>query len=205
MKKPKIILIGGGGHCRSCIDVIEQADKFEIAGIVEKSTVQGGNVFEYPILGNNDDFEELRKSIDHCLLTVGHIKSSKTRAKLYNKLKSLNFNFPAIISPIAYVSKHAFIGEGTIVMHGSTINAGAHIGNNCILNTHSLVEHDAIVGNHTHVSTSAVVNGNASIGSRCFIGSKATVVQGVTIPDNYFFRANQLIISIQDGYPIVEE
>ena len=30
------ILIGGGGHCKSVIDVIEQEAKFEIAGIVDK-------------------------------------------------------------------------------------------------------------------------------------------------------------------------
>jgi len=32
--KEKIILIGGGGHCKSCIDVIEQEGRFIIAGIV---------------------------------------------------------------------------------------------------------------------------------------------------------------------------
>ena len=31
----KIILIGGGGHCKSCIDVIEQEGKYRIAGIVD--------------------------------------------------------------------------------------------------------------------------------------------------------------------------
>ena len=205
MKKQKILLIGGGGHCRSCIDIIEQADIFEIVGIVDKSSTQTETVFDYPILGDDDDLEELRRTIDHCLVTVGHIKSSKPREKLYNKLKSLNFYFPVIISPTSYISKHASVGEGTVIMHGSTINAGAHIGNNCILNTHSLVEHSAIIGDHTHISTSAVVNGGASIGSRCFIGSNATIIQEATIPDDYFFRAAQLIISKQDGYPIVEE
>ena len=36
--KKNIILIGGGGHCKSCIDVIEAEDKFEIAGIVDNDT-----------------------------------------------------------------------------------------------------------------------------------------------------------------------
>jgi len=203
--KEKIILIGGGGHCRSCIDVIEQTNKFKIVGIVDKSSTQTEKILNYPILGDDGDLEELRQTIDHCLVTVGHIKSSKTRERIYNKLKSLNFHFPVIISPTSYVSRHAFVGEGTIIMNGSTVNAGAHIGNNCILNTHSLVEHSAIIGNHTHISTSAVVNGGASIGSRCFIGSNATIIQEATIPNDYFFRAAQLIISKQDGYLIVKE
>ncbi len=33
--KGKIILIGGGGHCKSCIDVIEQEGRFQITGIVD--------------------------------------------------------------------------------------------------------------------------------------------------------------------------
>ena len=32
----KIILIGGGGHCKSCIDVIEIEKKYKIEGIFEK-------------------------------------------------------------------------------------------------------------------------------------------------------------------------
>ena len=31
---------------------------------------------------------------------------------------------PSIISPLAYVSPKAKIGEGTIVMHGAIINKG---------------------------------------------------------------------------------
>jgi hypothetical protein len=32
-----IFLIGGGRHCKSCIDVIEQEGLFDIAGILDKA------------------------------------------------------------------------------------------------------------------------------------------------------------------------
>ena len=32
----KIIVLGGGGHCKSCIDVIENENKYKIIGIVDK-------------------------------------------------------------------------------------------------------------------------------------------------------------------------
>ena len=32
----QIILIGGGGHCKSCIDVIENGNKYKIRGIIDK-------------------------------------------------------------------------------------------------------------------------------------------------------------------------
>ena len=31
----KLLLIGAGGHCQSCIEVIEQNNKYLIAGIVD--------------------------------------------------------------------------------------------------------------------------------------------------------------------------
>lgn len=34
--KTEILLIGAGGHCPSCIDVIEQEGRFSIAGVVDK-------------------------------------------------------------------------------------------------------------------------------------------------------------------------
>ena len=35
--KASILLIGGGGHCRACVDVLEQEGRFQIAGIVERN------------------------------------------------------------------------------------------------------------------------------------------------------------------------
>ena len=153
MDKPKIILIGAGGHCRSCIDVIEQEGRFEIAGVVDN---QPASVFGYPVLGSDDDLLELKDTYDYALVTVGQIESPAVRVRLVEKLIGLGFSLPVIVSPRAYVSEHAAVGVGTIVMHDSMINAGAKVGENCILNTGCLVEHDAIIGSFSHVSTQAV-------------------------------------------------
>jgi FlaA1/EpsC-like NDP-sugar epimerase len=41
MSKEKIILVGGGGHCRSVIDVIETENRYEIVGILDKPELVG--------------------------------------------------------------------------------------------------------------------------------------------------------------------
>lgn len=201
----KIILIGGGGHCHSCIDVIESSGFFKIAGIVEQPGKNKENsILGYPTIGYDNELATLRKHFDYALVTVGQIGPGIVRQKLFKYLKELNFILPVIISPLAYVSKHAAIGEGTIVMHQVIVNAGAHIGNNCILNTKCLIEHDAVVGDYTHISTAAVLNGNSTIGSRCFVGSNATIVNGAKLPDDYFFKAGTLIINEKDGRALEE-
>ena len=46
----KIVLVGGGGHCKSCIEVIESIRKFEIIGIIEKQDNKLKNVLGYKLL-----------------------------------------------------------------------------------------------------------------------------------------------------------
>lgn len=182
MTNPQILLIGGGGHCRSCIDVIEQAGRFHIAGIVEQPSVDASKqILGYPVLGTDDDLARLRKDYQYALVTVGQIKSPDIRMQLFDKLLELGFELPAIISPSAYVSRHARIGQGTIVMHQALVNPGAEVGANCIINSKALVEHDVTIADHCHIATGAIINGAVQIGLGCFVGSGCKVKEGIKL------------------------
>ena len=176
-----LLLIGGGGHCRSCIDVIEPAEAYENVGVVEGAGSPAAPVLGYPVVGIDDQLGELLTKWTTALITVGQITSPATRIRLYEFARSAGASFPVIVSTNAYVSKHAEIRAGTIVMHSATVNAGARIDVNCIVNNHALVEHDAVVGSHSHISTGARVNGGVTIGEGSFIGSGAIINQGVTV------------------------
>jgi len=192
MSKLQIILIGAGGHCRSCIDVIEQEGRFTIAGVVDRPDSGATSMLGYPVLGADADLPGLRKQYTFALVAVGQIKSASVRIQLFERLKSLGFELPVILSPRAYVSKHAQVGAGTIVMHDALVNAGAFVGENCIINSKALIEHDATVGSHCHISTGAIVNGGVSVGSGTFFGSNAVSVHGVSIPEGSFISAGSL-------------
>ena len=180
----KIILIGGGGHCKASIDVIEQAGTFQIAGIVDVPEKLHQKIFCYEIIATDDDLPRLVNEYENFLITLGQIKTAEVRIRLYETLKSLGAKLPVVVSPLAYVSPHAQIGEGTIIMHQALVNAGARIGNNCIINTKALVEHDATIEDHCHIATSAVINGGVRVGNGAFIGSNAVSREYVEIGEN---------------------
>jgi len=186
-----ILLIGGGGHCRSVIDVIEQQNRYDIFGIIDIRENIGKDVLGYKIIGYDEDLKEILKDCKNALITVGHIKSNETRVRLFDMAKKLGYTFPVIISPYAYVSKHAFIDEGTVVMHHAIVNANAKVGKNCIINTKALIEHDAIIEDHCHISTAAVVNGKVILRRDTFIGSNATVVNDIIVSG--FIKAGSLV------------
>ena len=189
--KPKLILIGGGGHCKSCIDVIEQENKFIIAGIVDINR-SISDLLGYRLLGHDDDLAKLKLSYDYALITIGQIKTPAIRIRLLDYVKSLGFKLPTIISPRAYVSKHAKIGGGTIVMHDALINAGAIVGDNCIINTKSLIEHDAVIENNCHISTAAIINGGAIVKQGSFVGSNAVTKESVKTHEKDSIKAGSL-------------
>jgi sugar O-acyltransferase (sialic acid O-acetyltransferase NeuD family) len=192
MERPKIILIGGGGHCRSCIDVIESEDKFEIFGIIDIKENIGKKIFDYPIIGSDEDIPKFVHEKFNFLITLGHIKSNAARVRIFDQLKKLNAILAVIISPDAHVSIYSRIGEGSIIMHHALVNTNSVIGANCIVNSKALIEHDCEIGDHCHVAPGAILNGNVKVGSGSFIGSGSVTIQGICIKENSFIRANSL-------------
>lgn len=188
-----IILIGGGGHCKSVIDVIEQEKKYKIYGIVDKHEFLGSEILGYKVIGNDSDLEVLVKKFKYALITVGQIKSAKPRVNLYKQAKKVGFILPSIISPNSYVSKHSKIGEGTVIMHHAIINANSFIGDNCIVNSKALIEHDCLILNHCHISTNTSINGGVKIGSECFIGSNVITKDNIHIKEKSFIKAGTLV------------
>ena len=181
MSKPKIILIGAGGHAHACIDVIEQHGQYQIAGLVGMPEEMHSRYFGYPVIATDDDLPQLAKDYQYALITVGQIQTPDQRMRLYQQATELGFQLPAIIAPGAHVSRHATIGLGTIVMHFAIVNSGAWVGNNCIINTRALLEHDATVEDHCHISTGAILNGDVHIGAGSFVGSGSVIKEGITL------------------------
>ena len=190
-KRSEILLIGGGGHCKSVIDVIEQEGRYTIAGIVDKKELLGTKVLNYEVIACDDDLESLFQKYKYACVTVGQIQSNSLRVKLFTKLKDIGFTLPTIISPLAYISKYATLDEGTVVHHHALINSATKVGKNCIINSKALIEHDARVGDHCHISTAAIVNGGVVIENGSFFGSNATSKEYVAIEG--FVKAGSVV------------
>ena len=195
MIRESILLVGAGGHARACIDVIEQEDRFAVKGLVGLPQEVGSRVLGYPVLGMDEDLAELLEDCGNALVTIGQIKTPEPRIRLFDRLQKSRCGLPVIVSPHAYVSKHAKLEAGTIVMHGGFVNAGALVGKNCIINSHSLVEHDVVIQDHCHIATSATINSGVCIGTGTFIGSNSTVRQCIKIGERCMIGMGQQVLS----------
>ena len=77
-----ILIIGNGGHARSCIDVIEAEEKYKILGII--SNEQSDEVKKYPIIGTDNDLEKLIVDCKNVIIAFGFQPSPADWFNNYN-------------------------------------------------------------------------------------------------------------------------
>lgn len=191
--RKNIVLIGGGGHCKSCIEVIESTNAYKILGILDLPTEFGKKVSGYEVIGNDNDYLKYKEKGYCFLVTAGQIKSARIRKRIFTSLKDIDAEIETIIASTAWVSKDAKIGMGTIIMHQAFVNTGVYIGENCIINTKAIIEHDSIIKDNVHISTNVVINGDCKVGNDSFIGSSSCVVNAVEINNNVVVGAGSTV------------
>jgi sugar O-acyltransferase (sialic acid O-acetyltransferase NeuD family) len=194
-----LLLIGCGGHARSLIDLIETGSQWCVHGMVGLPEQVGRRVLGYSVIGTDTQLLDLREGCTMALLAIGQLPDPEPRQRLAARLQELGFQCPVLISPHAYVSRHARIGAGTVVGHGAIVHAGAVVGDHCILNSRALIEHDVEIGDHCHVSTGALVNGGVQLGSGSFVGSGAMLREGLRLPAGTVISAGKRVM----GWPLL--
>ena len=204
MAKKKIVLIGGGGHCKVAISILKKLDNFEIAGIVDNYKADSF-ISGIKITGTDDDLKDIYKSgMHYALITVGSTKDNTKRYRLFKMAKEIGYKFPVIISPEAIVDESVKIDKGTVIMPGSIINIASSIGKNCIINTGAIIEHDCKIGDYCHIAPGVHISGAVNIGELSFIGIGATIIQGIKIGRNVTIGAGSVVIKdIPDNVMVV--
>lgn len=189
-----IILVGGGGHCRSCIDVINACGRFKITGIIDRPERLHESVLGYKIMADESGLKTLVGDDNLFMITIGQLKDPSKRKSKFELLKGMGARLAVVVSPSAYVSRSAFVGDGTIIMHNAFVNVGAKIGENCIINTGAVIEHDVEILDNCHISTKSVINGGCVVGEGTFIGSGSVISNNLEISDNAVIGAGSVII-----------
>ena len=180
MNKP-LILIGGGGHCKSVIEAAESAG-YSILGILDMPEDVGNEVLPgYKVIGTDDDIPTYVDQVEF-VITVGFIMNPIIRIKIFNKVKEAGGKLATVVASTALVSKYATIGEGTVVLHHAFVNASAKVGKN-----------DAEIGDQCHISTGAMINGECKIGERVFVGSQSVLANCITVGEDIIIGAGSVV------------
>lgn len=156
----KMVLIGGGTFSTVVIDAILGNDTYSdytIEGILDDKGLCDEN-YDYPHLGKIEDVYKFASDDTFFIISIGSPKVRKMIAEKYPDI-----NYLTIIDTTANISSNVKIGNGSIILKGTIINAFAQIGDFAIVNAGAIVDHHCTIGSYSHVGQGAVLWHSAKI------------------------------------------
>lgn len=189
----EIVVIGGGGHGRVLISVLKKCG-YHVLGYTDAR--DRGTALGVPHLGGDGALVDVARDHPGCeaVIGVGKTDASEVRIRLQERISSLGFAFPALVSPAAVVNQGVDLGPGTVVFDGVVVNSGTVAGACCIFNTSCTVEHDCRLGDNVHVAPGAILSGGVTIGANTMVGVGAVIIEGVTVVADCLIGAGAVVL-----------
>lgn len=184
-----ILVIGAGGHAKSVIDALISCGEYEKIAVLEDFGAE--EVLGFKVIGKVSDASSYLDEYENAVVAVGN---NQFRLKTINELKQIGFKLPVIKHKTAYLSCFSIVGEGSVLLANSVINAGAEIGRGVIINSSVTVEHDCEISDGVHLSPNSVLCGAVSVGTGTWIGAGATVIDHINIGQKSIIGAGSVVI-----------
>jgi sugar O-acyltransferase (sialic acid O-acetyltransferase NeuD family) len=178
----QVVIVGGGGHAKMFIDILQAQSALRIAGIVDPGLAPGSTVLGVPVLGDDGLLPALwARGVRQAVLGVGAVGNHRLRSRLFQQLLALGFALPNIVHSRAVVEPSARLGQGNLVMAQAYVGSAVRIGDNCIINTGSIVSHDCVLHDNVHLAPGAVLAGGVEVGTDTLIGMNCAVYMRLRI------------------------
>jgi UDP-perosamine 4-acetyltransferase len=176
--KPKVIVLGAGGHAKVCIETLEEVGFFDIIGCTsEAESLQ--EVLGYPVLGRDSLLPQLYLSgVEYAMVAIGDNARRRQAGML---AKDCGYRLASAISPRAIISPRARVSCGVLIVRGAIVNSVASIGEGAIINTGATVDHDCEIGPWVHIAPGAHLAGGVRVAEGALVGIGSCVLPGVCI------------------------
>jgi sugar O-acyltransferase (sialic acid O-acetyltransferase NeuD family) len=177
--RPRILVLGAGGHGRAVIELLRDLDAHAIAGVVDAAPPCMPEVLGIPVLGTEEVLPALRAGgVGLACIAIG---DPAARLAAAARFLALGFALPALVHPSVLRARSAVVEEGAVVMPRAVIGAAARVGRLAILNTGAILDHDAVLEEAAHAAPGAVLPGGVRVGPRALVGAGAACRPHVTI------------------------
>lgn len=184
----KVILVGGGGHALSLLEML--GDVSIIAGYVD---IEPNNEMPIKYLGNDDfilnNFSPDKYEIHHAIVYNNDVNLT-LRRKMIELYKQ--YDVHSFVAHTALVSQKSEVLSGCAIFERSVINR-SFIGSNTIVNTGVIIEHDCKVENNVFLAPGVIIGGGVVVKDNTFIGSGTVIRDGVTICSNVVIGMGSIV------------
>ncbi|MBM7540033.1 acetyltransferase [Amphibacillus cookii] len=190
-----LLLIGGGGHCKSVLNSLYENKEFDEIAIIDRQEKVGSFILGTPIIGTDEDLPKLfSEGYKEAFVTIGSVGNPSLRVRLTKELKVIGFSLPNIVDETATVSTYSELSDGIYVGKQAVINADVKVGEGTIINSCALVEHECMIGDFVHLAPRSVLCGGVEVRDRTHIGANSVIRQQVTIGTDVMIGMGSVVL-----------
>ncbi len=114
------------------------------------------------------------------------------RRRVFERLKSQNFHFANIVSPLASI-RGRITGENIWIMDNVIVQEDAEIADDVYIADAAIIGHLSKIEKHAFIALRALVCGGCIIGKQTFVGVNATIFDATKVGDKCLIGACTII------------
>lgn len=154
-----LLIIGAGIYGIVAKEIAESMGCFEKIAFVDDGAAEAPD--GTPVIGTTDDLASLSNEYANAVAAIGN---PGVRQKLLDRIKEETLmRISTLVSPRAYVSPTAQIGEGCIIEPMAVIHTGCVLGKGCLVCAGAAVNHASLCCDFVQVDCNATVAGNTLV------------------------------------------
>lgn len=157
--KRKLLIVGAGNYGMVAKEVAQSMccfDRIDFIDSKKKRTIDGTSV-----IGTLDDMPSFSMEYTDVVVAIGDASVRKAILEQIKNEKLLHL--ATLISPRAYVSATAQIGDGCIIEPMAVVHVGAVLGTGCLICAGAVVNHGSICGDIVQLDCNATIMGNTIV------------------------------------------
>ncbi len=198
VNKPRLLVVGAGGHGRSLAEAVLMSGDFDLVGFLDDGAFDSGvDVWGLPVLGPVNAFADYAALASHAVVAIGN---NALRQKMFAQLQAAGFALARVVHPRAIVSPRAQLGEGVAVMAGAIVCTEAVLGQGVIVNCGAVVDHHAQVHDFGHLGVNACMAGGSVLGALAWMQAGAALGYGVMLPSGVTLAPGEAVDSKNNKY-----
>jgi sugar O-acyltransferase (sialic acid O-acetyltransferase NeuD family) len=185
-----MVIIGTGGHACCMLEVARLAG-FKVIGFIDRTHSGGETIQGLPLLGGDDMLLNESFLSEHQFgIGVGNPIARRRYGELLLQQSAI---CPPIINPSSYVSPHANLGAGVLLMGMNAVNHGAQINDFVALDWQVTIGHGACLGRALFAGPGSRVAGDVVCGVESYLGLGCQVIEKVNIGKNTMIGAGSTV------------
>jgi len=193
-RKPRVVIIGAGGHAKVLLDALLEADRCDVVAVLDDDVAKHGQtLLGVPIVGSSTSLSEVaeRFGVEEVALAIG---DNYIRVKKFREVCAAGLRPASIIHPAARLSRFVELGHGVVILAGAVINPGTIIEDNVCVNTSASVDHDNRLLRSCHVFPNATLTGGVRVGEFSYIGAGAVIKPYRTVGKYSYVGAGAVVL-----------